>query len=128
MSILTAERRATLTMLVDTIHPDASALGTVVSLEAALADVDWNGERWFADAPHESVVHPGHGWQGDGTPADLLGHALDAITAELQTRDATSVVAAAFADEIELGVIASVDLARLLQRHVLVAATGVVVR
>lgn len=128
MSVLTAERRATLVTLVDTIHPDASRLGVVDALEVALADVDWNGDRWFADGPHEPVPHPGHGWQGDGTPAELLGRTLDVLATELRAADGPTVVAAALDDRIELGVIASSDLVRLLQRHVLVGVTGVVLR
>ncbi len=128
MTVLTAERRATLTTIVDTIHPGASRLGAVDSLESALSDVDWNGERWFADGPHEPVPHPGHGWQGDAPPAELLGRALDAVGAALRTADPVDVVTAAFADELDLRVVASSDLVRLLQRHVLVVATGAVIR
>jgi hypothetical protein len=134
MSELTPAQRHTLRLLIDAIHPavddipSATDTGAAEALESALVDADWNGQRFFADAPHEPVPHGGHGWQGGAPPAQLFANVLAELSEPVQALGADATLELAVADAIDLGVISSRDLLRLLQRHILAHVANVAVR
>lgn len=121
MSVLTPTQRATLVRLIDGLYPSVDGIigavqaGVPEALERNLGNPPWNGQRRYTAGPHATPDHPGHGWQGAGSPAESLAAALDEIAA---WDGETDVLTALSRGDLTLHAgIHGVDLFRILHRY-----------